>query len=597
MEELWDPSRTGFLPARLSDNILDPVLRHHTAVYEELPQLSKRGEIRLRIDALPLIKVVFSYDEFVDVSCLLVKSAEATENLFALFGFLAGAYVHCERLEFTAGSGDAAQADERDPVPVVLPATIAVPLKVLAARVDRQPILDYAGCVLTNWKLIDELRPLSLENIQILRTFTRLRAEEWFYMVHVVIEHHGGEAIQRLFEIEKLVQSADLDSMEEETEFKDIERVIACADRLCDALRQMNGVLSKMGVHCDQFQFYNIVRPWLSSWPDVGVIYATANGDTDNLAPEVYSGGSGAQSSLMPCFDHFFGIKHGKAGKPSQISEEDRVKFVKSLRRYQGYMPRTHREAIEKLGEGNIMREYIGLLDDLSANLKRKSVNPELPIFVSEQYRMKYVNISKLIVRVKKSYNFCIEEVLNFRRKHIGMAISYINGQTNKRVKELRASGRTEEADKLAEMGAVGTGGSMFHKHLMQHVNDTRSCLYAIHDRETHTREFLSAQKYVLPGLGRLLPGSVFGKRVVPVKFGITVLSHSPHEAFSTTPSPPMSPASGNMTSPVTHSLVSTTPPPPPAPLQTPLQASLQAAQRANADPGKNATLRSEELD
>eukprot|EP00514_Thraustochytrium_sp_LLF1b_P007608 CAMPEP_0184535370 /NCGR_PEP_ID=MMETSP0198_2-20121128/15859_1 /TAXON_ID=1112570 /ORGANISM="Thraustochytrium sp., Strain LLF1b" /LENGTH=176 /DNA_ID=CAMNT_0026928419 /DNA_START=166 /DNA_END=692 /DNA_ORIENTATION=+ len=176
MEELWDPSRTGFLPARLSDNILDPVLRHHTAVYEELPQLSKRGEIRLRIDALPLIKVVFSYDEFVDVSCLLVKSAEATENLFALFGFL--------------------------------PATIAVPLKILAARVDRQPILDYAGCVLTNWKLIDELRPLSLENIQILRTFTRLRAEEWFYMVHVVIEHHGGEAIQRLFEIEKLVQSA-----------------------------------------------------------------------------------------------------------------------------------------------------------------------------------------------------------------------------------------------------------------------------------------------------------------------------------------------------------------------------------------------------
>ncbi|CAJ1443640.1 unnamed protein product, partial [Effrenium voratum] len=48
--------------------------------------------------------------------------------------------------------------------------------------------LDYAGCVLNNWERIDPLGPVSPQNVRLLRRFTGLVDEEWFFKTHIIIE-------------------------------------------------------------------------------------------------------------------------------------------------------------------------------------------------------------------------------------------------------------------------------------------------------------------------------------------------------------------------------------------------------------------------
>jgi hypothetical protein len=49
-------------------------------------------------------------------------------------------------------------------------------------------MLDYAGCVLNNWERIDPERPLKPSNLRLLRRFTGLVDEEWFFKTHIIIE-------------------------------------------------------------------------------------------------------------------------------------------------------------------------------------------------------------------------------------------------------------------------------------------------------------------------------------------------------------------------------------------------------------------------
>ena len=77
-----------------------------------------------------------------------------------------------------------------------MPKCIAVPLDRLAKKLGRVPMFDYAACVLNNWKLIDQTKPLTLENLSVIWSFTKTVAEKWFYLIHIVIENHGAEAMK-----------------------------------------------------------------------------------------------------------------------------------------------------------------------------------------------------------------------------------------------------------------------------------------------------------------------------------------------------------------------------------------------------------------
>jgi hypothetical protein len=40
--------------------------------------------------------------------------------------------------------------------------------------------------------LKDRERPFALDNLKVIWSFTKKEAEEWFYLIHVVIESHGA---------------------------------------------------------------------------------------------------------------------------------------------------------------------------------------------------------------------------------------------------------------------------------------------------------------------------------------------------------------------------------------------------------------------
>ena len=60
-------------------------------------------------------------------------------------------------------------------------------------------MLDYAGCVLNNWERIDPERPLKPSNLRLLRRFTGLVDEEWFFKTHIIIEATAAWAAWGLF--------------------------------------------------------------------------------------------------------------------------------------------------------------------------------------------------------------------------------------------------------------------------------------------------------------------------------------------------------------------------------------------------------------
>ena len=55
-------------------------------------------------------------------------------------------------------------------------------------------MLDYSGCVLYNWALLDEKGPVDMNNARMLRRFTGLVDEEWFFKTHLVIEAAAAPA-------------------------------------------------------------------------------------------------------------------------------------------------------------------------------------------------------------------------------------------------------------------------------------------------------------------------------------------------------------------------------------------------------------------
>jgi hypothetical protein len=91
----------------------------------------------------------------------------------------------------------------------VLPPCLAVPLVKLANQVGRQPIVDYASCVLSNYYLKDPSLPVSFENVAILNTFTGLYSEEWFYTTHVVIEKHGADVMTAIRDVAVAMAKAE----------------------------------------------------------------------------------------------------------------------------------------------------------------------------------------------------------------------------------------------------------------------------------------------------------------------------------------------------------------------------------------------------
>jgi len=91
---------------------------------------------------------------------------------------------------------------------------------------------------------------LTLENLSVIWSFTKTVAEEWFYLIHVVIENHGVEAMKAvkiLAENAAQLNSEYAATLDRLTLLNTVK--IALKD-LASSLKKMNSVLPQMELNC-----------------------------------------------------------------------------------------------------------------------------------------------------------------------------------------------------------------------------------------------------------------------------------------------------------------------------------------------------------
>lgn len=326
----------GFLPAEDPLLCLPAAYDVLEAVAADLPALLLAGQLRPAVDNLPPFDLVGLEVEGVRNRAMLLLSV------------LGNAYVWAE------------------PEPALrLPRSLAVPWSQVAAAAGRPPIISHASMVLHNWRRLSSNRPLTLDNLATLQLFLGGLDESWFYLVTVAIEAEGGTAVSAMVSALEAAETQRLDE-------------VACQlDLLAVALEKMLKTLRRMPEQCDPHIFFYRIRPFLSSWPQSGVIYEGVSEQ-----PQLLVGGSAAQSSLLQALDAGLGVRH--TGR-----------FLREMR---DYMPPPHRRFVEVLENGRSLQAVV---------LENKESYPTLAAH----------------------FNTCIQLLDSFRQTHLEYSVRYISHQ------------------------------------------------------------------------------------------------------------------------------------------------------------------------
>ncbi|MCC6009007.1 MAG: hypothetical protein JJU40_15235 [Rhodobacteraceae bacterium] len=325
------------------------------------------GHARARMAALPVI----------DPAPLSGRGEE--ERAMLLLSVLANAFVH----------GGAEPATR-------LPAGVAVPLSEMARRLDRVPIVTHASMVLNNWRRLDRSAPLSADNADCQLLFLGGADERWFFLATLGLELEGVPALPVLARLPADVAAGRTEQVAE---------ALVVLERHLRALRT---ALSRMGEWCAPATFYSRIRPWLAGWPAPGVIYEGVD-----EAPQMWLGGSAAQSTLIQAFDAALGVRHDSA---------ETGHFLREMRRY---MPAPHRAFLSALEAGPDLRAFVAA---------RAGDAPALA----------------------RAHDAALSALADLRRDHMAMAARYISAQS--------------EGD-----SGLGTGGTAFIPFLRTARDETLS--------------------------------------------------------------------------------------------------------------------------
>jgi indoleamine 2,3-dioxygenase len=299
----------GFLPCADPLETLPAYFEPWEALARNLPKLLIGGQVRARVNELPLLDTKFLRDE------------RERRRAMAILSFLGHAYVW----------GEPSVADR-------IPGVLAVPWHLVAQLLGRPPVLSYASYALDNWRRLDPGRPVELGNICLLQNFLGGQDEEWFVLIHVAIEATAGPALAAI----RAAQQAVAEDQPQHL-----------ADHLATiahAIERMHAILQRMPERCDPYIYFHRVRPYIHGWANhpslpLGMIYE----DVAEFCgkPKIFRGETGAQSSIIPSLDAALGITHRKDMLHTYLME------------MRDYMPPSHREFIAAVEAGPSIREYV----------------------------------------------------------------------------------------------------------------------------------------------------------------------------------------------------------------------------------------------
>ncbi|PWN39303.1 Indoleamine 2,3-dioxygenase [Ceraceosorus guamensis] len=263
---------------------------------------------------------------------------------------------HDVSLEAADDAADAAQ-EAAGIYAATVPASLAVPWTGLSRHLDLPPILTYATTVLWNWQYKDPARGLALDNVKIRNTFSGTASEEHFYLISLLIELRGVEALE-LMRI-SLDEAFVADHLARR-------RIAHYLSRLVAVVHDLTTLLAKMKEACDPVTFYWGIRPWFRGGDSAprggqGWIY---EGVDEPGQKRLLNGPSAGQSSLIHALDVFLDVDHtrlkprGAAHSARQqpdvahaLSERDAgiKENATFMEKMQMYMPGPHRAFLTHL--------------------------------------------------------------------------------------------------------------------------------------------------------------------------------------------------------------------------------------------------------
>ena len=255
----------------------------------------------------------------------------------------------------------------------VLPAVIAVPWCAIAKKMGRPPIQSYASYALDNWYKIDSRKDITLDNIALIQNFLGGVDEEWFTMIHIVMEAQAGPAMLATYNALNAAKANEWPAVNN------------CLYTIANSLENVYNTFCRMQEKCDPYIYYNRVRPYIFGTlnnPDLpdGLIYEGV--EEFEGKPQKFRGETDAQSSIIPALDGALGIVHEK-----DVLRE----YLMEMREY---MPPKHRAFIEWCDANGNLRQHV------------------------EEHDLTH------------AYNSCIRWMEAFRTKHLEFAGTYIHKQS-----------------------------------------------------------------------------------------------------------------------------------------------------------------------
>ncbi|CAJ1459232.1 unnamed protein product [Effrenium voratum] len=293
-------------------------------------------------------------------------------------------------------------------------------------------MLDYAGCVLNNWERIDPEGPVTPSNVRLLRRFTGLVDEEWFFKTHIIIEAEGSHVVSSLEAISKAMASENWHNLLQA--LRSLEEALWRLTSVCLPIMFARSPEDRT-LLCEPFLFYFRLRNYIKS------LDVRMEGSDGELREFHLHGPSGAMSTILPSVDAALGIRNTSA------------ELREAVKNFEMYVPRAHRDFLNKLRNApQSVKTFIET---------RKGSMDENTWFA-----------------MAGAYNSCISRVLDFRWKHWSFVEQFIvrpsSSKTTTNMSACPVMDRSNGKGKgECKSQIVGTGGTTFD-YLQQHITDSQ---------------------------------------------------------------------------------------------------------------------------
>lgn len=211
-----------------------------------------------------------------------------------------------------------------------LPQRLAIPIWKLSEMTGIAPTMSYCLYSLWNYYRKNSSKPITMDNIELIHSFTGSLDESWFVRIHQIMEVTLAPSYPRILEAYYL-------SKLQKTYWYDVApRVRNALLQTASAGRKAIDVMERMREHCNPGPYFNTVR-MLYGFPD-NVVYEGITGQQSGI-PQNNLGETGAQTPSKHFNNRALGID----------LEED--KYFPKMRKH---MSTPHRELIDMMADSRI---------------------------------------------------------------------------------------------------------------------------------------------------------------------------------------------------------------------------------------------------